>query len=1385
MHHWEGALREHGASPHIPLRLIAATVVAISAACICVVSGVGEEAVHATSRSPGPALRRSSVTVSQHGESDAPRNRGSITPSERNHIIERLGSAPVGFVANAGQADHSIRFLGAAPRAGFYATDGGMTVALGTDTASEVLTLRFVGRANPHPHITTSEPLTGTVNVLRGPESQIGLERFAVLTYEAVWPGIDVRFRVQRGILKYEFLVSRGADVGQIHLAWEGAKSLTLARDGTLRLMTDRAPLTDAAPTSFQGSQQVPTRYVLERGDRFTFKVGTYDRDRPLVIDPGLAYWTFLGGGFGDTGYGVAVDAAGAVYVTGSTASPDFPSADQPKVAPGYDHTHNGHSDVFVVKLDPRGETLVYWTFLGGAGSEDASGIAVDATGAAYVIGQTSSPDFPSADQTRVAPGYDQTYNGQGDGFVVKLDPRGERLLYWTFLGGTGNDAALGTLAVDATGAAYVSGLTDSPDFPSADRTTVAAGYDHTYNGQSDGFVVKLDPTGDTLAYWTFLGGTNLEIAQGVAVDAAGAAYVTGYTGSPDFPNADQVAPGYDHTHTAGGRHPFVLKLDPLGETLAYWTVLFAGCGDTYGRGIAVDAAGAAYVTGETYAGPGCVPSVDHPTTAPGYDQTYNGRFEAFVVKLDPLGTSIGYWTFLGGTGDDQADGIAVDAAGAAYVTGFTRSPDFPSADQPKVAAGYDQTYNGNGDTTNGDTTNGDAFVVKLDPLGETLSYWSFLGGCCANNAYGYGIAVDATGAAAYVTGETESPTFPNADQPTLAAGYDRTYNASHDAFVIKLDTTRSQPNRAPVVTNPGPQSGFQGVSLTRVMSAADADGDPLVWSAVNLPPGVSIDATSGLLSGVPTAIGVFTPVITASDLSASGETSFAWTIVSPLPGDAVPLTPSGPVATSTPGFSWSAAPLASYYLVRITDGYGGASTDVWYTPAQANCVSAAGACAVTAPRALMPGLVSWQVLTWNPYGYGHWSPVVSAVVGVDDPSVPTPAQSGPVGPIATRTPTYAWDAVQGATWYELSVTDASGVVRESWYAPADVCPAASCGVTPNVRLPIGPATWMVRAWRATGAGVWSASRGFEPADAAPGKATLVSPATAAVSTAPTYAWNAVLGTSYYLLRVIDRDNTAVDRWYRPADASCATGTGTCSVSPGASVKPGPAAFLVLTWNGSGYGPWSDQRDFSVEIADPLAVTPTPLSPASSISASNATYRWSAVSGALFYRLSVRNNGWPSAYWWFTPADAVCSAGPECAVTPPVGLQNGIAEWQIQAWTANGHGEWSAPISLTVSIPAPPAPRLIAPKGSTSASPSFTWTASAGATLYYVRVYDSAGLRVDRWLTPAQASCSTGTSTCTLNVASTLAGGAGNWQVLAWNPSGYSPWSSAFAFVIP
>ena len=651
--------------------------------------------------------------------------------------------------------------------------------------------------------------------------------------------------------------------------------------------------------------------------------------------------------------------------------------------------------------------------------------------------------------------------------------------------------------------------------------------------------------------------------------------------------------------------------------------------------------------------------------------------------------------------------------------------------------------------------------------------------GCTLSSVVtGDAVACTATGTFASAAAGTGKPVTATVTLSGAAAG---NYVLS---TTTAMTTASIIANNVPAVTNPGAQTGYIGVAATLAVAGTDADGDSLTWSAQSLPPGISLNTSTGMLSGTPTTPGAFTTTVSASDGWDTTQVSFIWNMASAIPAAASSLAPSSSVSTTTPTLSWAAVPLVEYYLLSLSDSGAGSPLEVWYTPAQAGCATG-GTCVVPAPRTLKAGLVTWKVLTWNHFGYGPWSSTVSVIVDLADALVPTPTTSGPSGPIATRTPTYAFSLVSGATWYQLSITDALGVVREFWYTPTEACSVSSCAVTPTAAVANGVGNWRVRVWKASGAGAWSAFVNFDAEDSVPGQVTLNGPAASVTTSTPTFTWFAMPTASYYLLNVTDRDNITYERWYRPADLGCAAGTGTCTASPGIVLKAGTASWKVLTWNGSGYGPWSDTRDILIEIADPSAPVPLTLSPTGTIASTNVSYRWTPVATAITYRFSIRNNGGAPTYLWFTPAAAGCSTGGDCVVTPQITLTNGTAEWQVQAWTNIGYGAWSSIVALTVNIPAPSTPVLISPSGTLSnATPQLRWSASDNATVYYARLFDSTGQRIDQWLSPSQVGCATG-GVCTFNAGVALASGGGSWQVIAWNPAGYSAWSDTMPFTVP
>jgi len=674
----------------------------------------------------------------------------------KEQVADAYGKLPLSFIPNAGQADPQVRFAAQGPGFAVSFTPSEALLSFVKGERGHTLALRFL-EASPQA-LTAHQQLPGTVNYLIGDRAQwrTGLPTYEQVVYRDLWPGVDAVFRGGEGKLKYEFHLAPGAQVGHVRLGYSGADPLALGPQGELLIHTPLGTLRDASPLSYQpiGGRHaaVQSRYVLGADGTYGFALGPgYDPRRPVVIDPELAYSTFLGGAGFDLGHDIAVDPAGHAYVAGGTSSLDFPTT------PGaFDTSFNGVNDVFVTKLSRDGSALVYSTFIGGSDFDFGDGMGVDTAGHAYVIGRTYSPDFPTTSGA-----FDTTLDGGNDAFVTKLRPDGSAPVYSTFLGGASDEEGR-AIRADSAGHAYATGGTRSPDFP-----TTRGAFDTTFNGSMDGFVTKLTPDGSALVFSTFLGGTDFDAGIGIALyigfTPTGYVYITGNTWSPDFP----TTPGaFDRSHNGPTYDVIVTKLSQDGSALAYST--FVGgtsSGGQSGRAISVDRAGHAHVTG--YTG-----SADFPTTPGAFDTSHSGGDDAFATKLTPDGSALVYSTFLGGVGFDDGFGIAVldgaQSSDHAHVTGFTRSTDFPT-----TPGAFDPTHNGFADV----------FVTKLSADGSALVYSTFLGG--VSDDVGRGIAVLTAVHSAthvYITGSTESLGF-----PSTPGAFDSTHNGNEDGFVSKF----------------------------------------------------------------------------------------------------------------------------------------------------------------------------------------------------------------------------------------------------------------------------------------------------------------------------------------------------------------------------------------------------------------------------------------------------------------------------------------------------------------------------------------------------------------------------------------------------------------------
>ena len=463
---------------------------------------------------------------------------------------------PLAFEQNVGQAGAQVDFLARGSGYTVGLTDGNAVLGLQNGDTSHLVQLTIVG-GNADAVVAGEDLLEAKTNYLRGPESQwqTDIANFAAVRYDDVYDGIDLRYYGTQRQLEYDFLVHPGADPGSIRLQFAGVQQLSIAENGDLVLTLNEAGsiVSFKAPVTYQdapsGRETIDSHYRLFDDGSVGFDVAGYDTQRTLVIDPVLSYGTYLGKGGDDVGHGVAVDAAGNVYVAGYAKSA------------GLLDLLLGVSDgdeVMVAKLSPTLGSVVYTTYIGGDGDDQATAIAVDSAGQAHVTGYTKSSDFTTASALQ------SSRSGSQDAFVLKLNAAGNALVYATYLGGSGGGDVGYGIAVDAAGSAYVTGEATSANF-----LTTAGAADRTYQGGSEAFVTKLTP-GGAVVYSTFIGGGNDDIGRDIAVDASGNAVVVGETKSSDFP----IVGGFGTSKQGSEQDAFVARLDAAGAAISYSTYL-------------------------------------------------------------------------------------------------------------------------------------------------------------------------------------------------------------------------------------------------------------------------------------------------------------------------------------------------------------------------------------------------------------------------------------------------------------------------------------------------------------------------------------------------------------------------------------------------------------------------------------------------------------------------------------------------------------------------------------------------------------------------------------------------------------------------------------------
>lgn len=776
---------------------------------------------------------------------------GPASPTASQRVAVTVMGMPLQFEANHGQVDTQVKFLARGKGYTLFLTPSESVIVLQqrkeigekdalavknpTDFPEPALIKQATVRmklegANQASAIEGMEQLPGIVNYFIGNDPEkwhTKIPTYAKVQYQEAYPGIDLAYYGNQGKLEYDFIVAPGADPNQIKLAFDGASEIKVADSGDLVLTTMVGDLRLQKPVVYQLSDDghktlVAGNYIASPNapKAVGIQLASYDRDKPLVIDPVLIYSSFIGGVGIDQATDIAVDASGNAWTVGSGPALSLP----PSPGTPYDSSFNGGIDVFILKISPAG-TLLVWTYLGGTSTDQAPAVALDGLGNVWVTGSARTP-FPTT------PGSFQPASaGSSDAFVSKLDSNASTLLYSTFYGGPGVDHST-SIAVNAGGTiVHIAGDTTTGDtisggvLPGVTAGSIQASYG---GGPTDGFVTKLNITLGQVNYATYLGGNDREALAKVRVDAAGNAHVVGRSLSTNFPGtATSLIPAlasFQSNYGFGAGDAVVSKLNPTGTQLIYSTYLGGGS-DESGTGLALDSVGNAVVSGNTA-------SWNFPLAGTPFQSTLVFR-DYYVTKINSSGSALIFSTLFGGNGDDNVSVIALDQFDNIYLAGGSHSCQIPSISHP-LQINSCSLYPFH-----------EMAVAKLNSTGSSLLSLIMLTGNSGIGA-GLGVAVDANGNNTYVSGLTRSSLFTtlNPFQATYGGGTD-------DGFVAKISNKptanagpdQSKPEGALVTLDgTGSTGGSLTYSWTRVagplVTLSGATSAHPTFSAPNVPPG-------------------------------------------------------------------------------------------------------------------------------------------------------------------------------------------------------------------------------------------------------------------------------------------------------------------------------------------------------------------------------------------------------------------------------------------------------------------------------------------------------------------------------------------------------------------
>jgi len=651
------------------------------------------------------------------------------------------------FIENKGQVnDNEVRFFHSSGSMYFYDSK----IIMINDKNGEQIRIHIT-----YPQSNFVKPI-GTYdnvhksNYIHGNNSgywYTNISNFNQITYNNIYENIDLTFYYSENGVKYDWIIHAGANPDVITEKYDGINTISISNSGELLLFTDHTTLTIDRPYTYQETTIIDSSYNIIDNQTISYEIGKYDPSIDLIIDPlidstyvggsqydygnevvvdeddeiyvvgttsssnfprknaldssynggdsdififkmtndcsDIIFSTFIGGDDEDEGFSIAIDDNNDIYITGSTKSSDFPTSDE-----AYDTSHNGEDDVFVVKISNDGSELQYSTLIGEDNLDVGISIEVDVDGYAYVAGDTGSWEFPTTNNA-----YDTEHGHQYDIFLLKLETDGSDLVYSTFIGDSDSEQ-VGDMTLDDQKNAYITGYTDSSDFPTTDDV-----YDDSINGQDDIFISKVNNDGTDLVFSTFVGGNQNDYGKGITIDENNNVYIAGSTQSNNFPVTDNVYQGI----RSGSTDSCLLKILNDGSDISFSTYI-GGSEYDIAYGISVDNKNVTII--------GITISDDFPITNSAFDNTRNEE-EVFISIIDDSGSKLIYSTFLGGNIDEKGYSVERDSEGNLLVAGVTDSTNFPTTDEA-----YDQSNNGYSEVfvTKINTNIPKAKITNIDP---------------------------------------------------------------------------------------------------------------------------------------------------------------------------------------------------------------------------------------------------------------------------------------------------------------------------------------------------------------------------------------------------------------------------------------------------------------------------------------------------------------------------------------------------------------------------------------------------------------------------------------------------------------------------------------------